>query len=119
MGYDRISTSLDTIIPANRSADTAVDAAFPLFTALSLQAGTLEIVIAVVLAIPFLVILGVVVWQYVNWRDDFFVITTQRVVHIERAWPFSTQYEETRWIISKIFTKPNPVGQLICSIMGI
>ncbi len=68
---------------------------FPLFTALSLRAGTLEIVIAAVLAIPFLVILGVVVWQYVNWRDDFFVITTQRVVHIERAWPFSTQYEET------------------------
>ncbi|TFG71618.1 MAG: cyclic nucleotide-binding domain-containing protein, partial [Anaerolineales bacterium] len=68
---------------------------FPLFTALALQTGILEIVIAAVLAIPFIVIMGVVLWQYVNWRDDFFVITTQRVVHIERAWPFSTQYEET------------------------
>ena len=68
---------------------------FPLFAALAVQAGTVQIVVAVILAIPILVVLGVVVWQYVNWRDDFFVITTQRVVHIERAWPFSTHYEET------------------------
>lgn len=68
---------------------------FPLFAALALQAGTMQIVIAIVLALPVMVILGVVVWQYFNWRDDFFVITTQRVVHIERAWPFSTHYEET------------------------
>ncbi len=68
---------------------------FPLFTVLVFQAGTVKIVVAVILAIPILVILGVVAWQYINWRDDFFVITTQRVVHIERAWPFSTQYEET------------------------
>ena len=68
---------------------------FPLFAALAVQAGTVQIAVAVILAIPILVVLGVVVWQYVNWRDDFFVITTQRVVHIERAWPFSTHYEET------------------------
>jgi uncharacterized membrane protein YdbT with pleckstrin-like domain len=68
---------------------------FPLIAVLVLQAGTVQIIAAVVLSIPILVILGVVVWQYVNWRDDFFVITTQRVVHIERAWPFSTHYEET------------------------
>lgn len=67
----------------------------PLFVALTLQAGTLQLVIAIFLAIPLLAIIGIIAWQYINWRDDFFVITTQRVVHIERAWPFSTQYEET------------------------
>jgi CRP-like cAMP-binding protein len=68
---------------------------FPLLTTLVLQAGTLHIVAAVVVALTILAILGVVIWQYINWRDDYFVITTQRIVHIERTWPFSTHYEET------------------------
>ncbi|HNT75400.1 MAG TPA: cyclic nucleotide-binding domain-containing protein [Anaerolineae bacterium] len=34
-------------------------------------------------------------WQYFNWRDDFFVLTTQRVVHIERVWPLRENFEES------------------------
>jgi CRP-like cAMP-binding protein len=48
-----------------------------------------------VFGIFILVLVGVIAWQYMNWRDDYFVLTTQRVVHIERTWPFSTEREET------------------------
>lgn len=51
--------------------------------------------VALLLAIFILVFVGVIAWQYMNWRDDFFVLTTQRVVHIERTWPFTTEREET------------------------
>jgi hypothetical protein len=47
------------------------------------------------LAVPVLLLVGIVGWQFINWRDDYFVVTTQRVVHVERAGPFSTQQEET------------------------
>lgn len=52
-------------------------------------------VIALLLTIPVLLLIGIVGWQFINWRDDYFAVTTQRVVHIERAGPFSTQQEET------------------------
>ncbi len=55
---------------------------------------TVAVIIAVVIAILTIVLVGVVSWQYLNWRNDFFVLTTQRVVHIERDWPFGVQSEE-------------------------
>ena len=33
-------------------------------------------------------------WQVVNYRDDFFVLTTQRIVHFERVWPVRKNFEE-------------------------
>lgn len=33
-------------------------------------------------------------WAYINWRDDYFVLTSQRIVHSERVWPFREVFEE-------------------------
>ncbi len=60
----------------------------------TLSDSTVAIILAVVVAIPIIVLVGVVFWQYLNWRNDFFVLTTQRVIHIERDWPFGVQSEE-------------------------
>lgn len=60
----------------------------------SLQDSTVALIVAVLLAIPVFVSIGVVLWQYLNWRDDYFVLTTQRVIHIERDWPFDVHSEE-------------------------
>jgi CRP-like cAMP-binding protein len=51
--------------------------------------------LAFLLLVPIVILVGVIVWQYLNWRDDFFVITTQRVAHVERTWPFASESEET------------------------
>jgi len=51
-------------------------------------------ILAVVLALPILLLFGVAIWGYLNWRYDFFVLTTQRVIHIEREWPFDIHSEE-------------------------
>ncbi len=51
-------------------------------------------ILAVVVAIPVIASIGVVAWQYLNWRDDYFVLTTQRIIHIERDWPFDVHSEE-------------------------
>lgn len=51
-------------------------------------------ILAIVAAIPIIILVGVVCWQYLNWRNDFFVLTTQRVIHIERNWPFDVHSEE-------------------------
>jgi membrane protein YdbS with pleckstrin-like domain len=44
-----------------------------------------------VLAIIFF---GAMLWFYVNWKDDHFVLTTQRIVHSERVWPFKWAFQE-------------------------
>lgn len=63
---------------------------------LSLSIGTtLGQIGAVVLGIPLIVLIFLVGWHYFNWRDDFFVLTTQRVVHSERVWPFRDHFEES------------------------
>jgi len=62
---------------------------------LAANGGTLSIVAAALLSLPVLALCAGIAWQYINWRDDFFVMTTQRVVHIERVGPFSTQQEES------------------------
>ncbi|MGC9467272.1 MAG: cyclic nucleotide-binding domain-containing protein [Anaerolineae bacterium] len=67
----------------------------PVLVALLRSESTFLLIIAALLAIPMLLLLGGIFWQYMNWRDDYFVVTTQRVAHIERVWPLSTQLEET------------------------
>ena len=67
----------------------------PVLITLLTAAQTFLRVIALFLTVPVLLLIGIVGWQFINWRDDYFVVTTQRVVHVERAGPFSTQQEET------------------------
>ena len=71
--------------------------------------------LAVVLAIPALALVGGIIWQYINWRDDYFVVTTQRVVHLERAGPFSTHQEETQLdnIVDIYEVQPGIVANLL------
>jgi CRP-like cAMP-binding protein len=57
--------------------------------------GWFDTILTFFLLIPIMILLGVIAWQYLNWRDDYFVITTQRVAHIERTWPFASEVEET------------------------
>ncbi len=35
-----------------------------------------------------------VLWQFANWHDDLFVLTTERIVHEERVWPIHKSFEE-------------------------
>ena len=67
----------------------------PIFALLLSSSSMIGMVGAIVLAVPLIVLMGLVGWQYFNWRDDFFVLTTQRVVHIERVWPFKEHFEES------------------------
>jgi CRP-like cAMP-binding protein len=66
----------------------------PALSFLSSRGTSLASLFAIVVAIPVVASIGVVIWQYLNWRDDYFVLTTQRVVHFERDWPFNVHYEE-------------------------
>ena len=67
----------------------------PAVIALIITGGPAGLVIAAILSLPILGLCLGIIWQFVNWRDDFFVVTTQRVIHIERVGPFSTQQEES------------------------
>jgi len=67
----------------------------PVFYALATASGVILTVAAVIVALPILALFLLITWEYLNWRDDFFVLTTQRVAHIERVWPFSENFEET------------------------
>lgn len=66
----------------------------PALSYLSSRGTTVASILAVVVAIPIIASFLVAVWQYLNWRDDYFVVTTQRVLHIERDWPFDVHSEE-------------------------
>ena len=78
--------------------------AAPVFVSLALlvlmivliqQGGMVTNIIGLIILLPILAMFGLAGYQYINWRDDYFVITTQRVLHTERAWPISTKDEET------------------------
>ncbi len=73
------------------------------------------IILAGLLGVPLLLLAAVIVWQYFNWMDDYFVVTTQRVVHIERVWPRSTHLEETPLhTIENIYElQPNIIANLL------
>lgn len=67
----------------------------PATLVLLLNGSTASIIIAVILGAPLLVMAGGIAWRWFNWLDDYFIITTQRVLHIERVWPRSSHMEET------------------------
>jgi len=67
----------------------------PAIITLAITGGPASLVIAAILSLPVLGLILGIIWHYINWRDDFFVVTTQRVIHIERVGPFSTQQEES------------------------
>ncbi len=54
----------------------------------------LHYVVDAIFAISALLFLGLMGWFYVNWKDDHFVLTTQRIVHSERVWPFKWSLQE-------------------------
>jgi len=81
-----------------RRAGTLVAILFfllPAITTLIITGRPASLLIAAILSLPVLGLSLGIVWHYINWRDDFFVVTTQRVIHIERVGPFSTQQEES------------------------
>ncbi len=51
--------------------------------------------IAVLTGLAELSLLLAMVWVTLNWRNDHFVLTTQRVVHYEEEWPISRHLEES------------------------
>lgn len=51
-------------------------------------------VLGVLLLILIAVVAGYIVWVVLNWRNDHFVLTTQRIVHYEEEWPINKQLEE-------------------------
>ncbi len=57
--------------------------------------GLLATALLTIIGLALLVIFGFAVWSYSNWRDDLFVLTTQRILHYERVWPVSQIHEET------------------------
>ncbi|MBN1875726.1 MAG: cyclic nucleotide-binding domain-containing protein [Anaerolineae bacterium] len=67
----------------------------PVFGALVVSPNNALRLLSVILALPLLALGVLLGWQYLNWRDDFFVLTTQRIVHIERIWPLKTSFEES------------------------
>lgn len=67
----------------------------PIIYALAVSSIALLHIAAIVVALPVLGFTVLISWNYMNWRDDFFVLTTQRVVHIERVWPFKESFEES------------------------
>ncbi len=50
---------------------------------------------ALLITLASLPALGFIGWETIDWRDDRFVVTTQRVVHVERNGPFRETFEES------------------------
>lgn len=67
---------------------------FPLVSVLLGLGGPIATVFAVLVGILLLAIVGWIVWEYLNWRDDVFVLTTERIIHYERTWPVRESMEE-------------------------
>ncbi len=66
--------------------------AFSVLLATSSLSGQIGAGVVAIFLIALILLIG---WHYFNWRDDFFVLTTQRVVHSERVWPFRDHFEES------------------------
>jgi len=67
----------------------------PVFYALATTPGLALTIGAVVMAVPILALILLLGWEYLDWLNDYFVLTTQRVIHVERVWPFLENFEET------------------------
>ncbi len=68
----------------------------------------------VLLSLPALFVGGWLAWDYVDWHDDRFVLTTQRVMHLERKGPFGSMFEEAALddIQDVLEVKPNVLANL-------
>ena len=66
----------------------------PVLYMMGASENTAVVLLGSLVGLLIIALFGVTMWQYLNWRDDYFVLTTQRVVHIERVWPFKTDSEE-------------------------
>lgn len=51
-------------------------------------------VLAFLLSLFILGLAGYIGWVVLNWRNDHFVLTTQRIVHYEEEWPVNKHLEE-------------------------
>lgn len=58
---------------------------------------------------------GLLAWDYIDWYDDRFILTTQRVVHLERKGPFGSMSEEAALddIQDVLEVRPNVVASLL------
>ena len=50
--------------------------------------------LAIPLLIGLLALFIYTIWEWLNWKNDYFVLTTQRVVHYEEEWPIFRHLEE-------------------------
>lgn len=68
----------------------------------------------VLISLPALLVGGWLAWIYVDWHDDRFVLTTQRVMHLERKGPFGSMFEEAALddIQDVLEVKPNVLANL-------
>lgn len=71
-----------------------------------------------VLALPLLLGLlpaGLLAWDYIDWHDDRFILTTQRVMHLERKGPFGSMSEEAALddIQDVLEVRPNAIANLL------
>ncbi len=71
--------------------------------------------ILVALSVPCMVLGAVLAWDYIDWHDDRFILTTQRVMHVERKGPFGSMSEEASLddIQDVLEVRPNVVATLL------
>ncbi len=67
----------------------------PLLYVLLSATGIAMDILAVLIGLLITALVGFGGWQYIDWRDDSFILTTQRIVHIEEVWPISEAFEES------------------------
>ena len=47
--------------------------------------GMIPTVVMIPIGLVDLYLVGRIVWEYINWRDDLFILTTERIVHLEHV----------------------------------
>jgi membrane protein YdbS with pleckstrin-like domain len=67
----------------------------PLFYFLMISGSPARWVFGPLLGVFLVILFLLLVYQYVDWENDFFVLTTQRIVHIENIWPIKQDFEES------------------------
>ncbi len=67
----------------------------PLFYFLMISESPARWVFGPLLGVFLVILFLLLVYQYIDWENDFFVLTTQRIVHIENIWPIKQDFEES------------------------
>lgn len=65
--------------------------------------------------IPGVLLGGLLIWDFIDWYDDRFALTTQRVLHVERKGPFGSMIEEASLadIQDVLEVRPNVLANLL------